>query len=355
MKQIQENQIMHYSVHTLIPELSSRWDEYVAKQTNASVYHLSAWKILIERTFHHQCFYLYALDQQGEICGVLPCVNLNSKLFGNYMVSMPYFNYGGVLADNQLVADLLNNELQNVAKKQQVSHIQYREQIERVGSGLAVSTDKVNMVLRLPESADALGKAIGSKRRSQIKRPIREGVSHEIGGIELLADFYQVFSEHMRDLGTPVYSKDFFQAILTTFPAFCTLVVVYWQGKPVSSGFLIRYQDRMEIPWASTLNCASHISVNMYLYWEILSYAIETGCTEFDFGRSTVDQGTYKFKKQWGAEPLQCYWYYWLPEGGTMPNLSPSNKKFKLAIHIWQKLPLFMTNRIGPLLVKNLP
>jgi serine/alanine adding enzyme len=350
-----ETNSLNITIRLLEAENTQLWDDYVSKHNNASIYHLSAWKGLIEKTFNHKCYYFYAINEHNEICGVLPSVNLKSKLFGHYIVSMPFFNYGGVLADNQEITDSLNARLQQQGSESSVSHIQYREQKERKNSAIAVSTDKVNMVLTLPESADALGKLIGSKRRSQIKRPIREGVEHKIGGIELLDDFYSVFCQNMRDLGTPVYSKSFFQNIFATFSENASLVVVYWQGNPVSTGFLIRYKDRMEIPWASTLSYANRISVNMYIYWQILSHAIESGCTEFDFGRSTIDAGTYKFKKQWGAEPQQCYWYHWVPEGGELPNLSPSNAKFDLAIKMWKKLPLSVANTLGPFLVKNLP
>ena len=298
---------MNITVHAVSSDNFQRWDDYVLQHKDASVYHLLAWKPLIEKTFGHECLYYFAENEQGNICGVLPSVNLKSKLFGNFIVSMPFFNYGGVIADNLEVTATLNNYLQAQAEKTKVSHIQYRESIERIENVLPVSTSKVNMVLQLPDSAEALGKLIGSKRRSQIKRPIKEGVSHKIGKAELLDDFYQVFCENMRDLGTPVYSKSFFENILETFKEHCTICVVYWQGKPVSSGFLITYKGRMEIPWASTLSYANRISVNMYLYWQILSYAIETGCNEFDFGRSTIDEGTYRFKKQWKSEPQQCY------------------------------------------------
>lgn len=346
---------MNITVHAVSSDNFQRWDDYVLQHKDASVYHLLAWKPLIEKTFGHECLYYFAENEQGNICGVLPSVNLKSKLFGNFIVSMPFFNYGGVIADNLEIMAMLNNYLQAQAEKTKVSHIQYRESIERIENVLPVSTSKVNMVLQLPDSAEALGKLIGSKRRSQIKRPIKEGVSHKIGKAELLDDFYQVFCENMRDLGTPVYSKSFFENILETFKEHCTICVVYWQGKPVSSGFLITYKGRMEIPWASTLSYANRISVNMYLYWQILSYAIEIGCNEFDFGRSTIDEGTYRFKKQWKSEPQQCYWYHWVPEGGELPNLSPSNAKFDLAIKIWKKLPLKVANTLGPLLVKNLP
>jgi FemAB-related protein (PEP-CTERM system-associated) len=343
------------SIHQIKEDDFQYWDDYVENHSKASIYHLLAWKTLIEKTFKHQCLYFYAKNAEGNICGVLPSVNLKSKLFGNFIVSMPYFNYGGVLADNDEIAQQLNEHLQQQAIKNNVSHIQYRESEERTNNVLPASMSKVNMILQLPETPEDLGKLIGSKRRSQIKRPIKEGVSHKIGHEELLADFYQVFCQNMRDLGTPVYSKQFFINILETFKDNCSICIVYWQGKPVSAGFLIRYKDRLEIPWASTLSYANRISVNMYLYWQILSYAIESGCKEFDFGRSTIDEGTYRFKKQWKSEPQQCYWYHWVPEGGELPNLSPSNAKFDLAITLWKKLPLPVANTLGPFLVKNLP
>ncbi|TWX52483.1 FemAB family XrtA/PEP-CTERM system-associated protein [Colwellia hornerae] len=347
--------ITKYKIEILNSSSSTSWDEYVNSHPLVSIYHLSKWKYIIEDTFQHKCLYYYALNDEGAICGILPSVNLNSKLFGNFIVSMPFLNYGGVLADNADVAKQLNEHLEDQATSFQVSYIQYREQVERTENLLPVSTTKVNMILQLPETAEALGKLIGSKRRSQIKRPIKEGVSHKIGKTELLDDFYQVFCENMRDLGTPVYGKTFFKNILEVFAEHCTICVVYWQGKPVSSGFLITYKGRMEIPWASTLSYANRISVNMYLYWQILSHAIEAGCHEFDFGRSTIDEGTYRFKKQWKSEPQQCYWYHWVPEGGELPNLSPTNAKFDLAIKMWKKLPLPIANTLGPFLVKNLP
>lgn len=334
---------------------SLQWDEYVNQHPDASIYHLFSWKKLIERTFGHECIYLCASDLDGNICGVLPSVNLKSMLFGNYVVSMPYFNYGGVLADDESIAKALNRFLESHALAVGVSHVQYREQEERLGNKLAVSTSKVNMILQLPETSEALGKLIGSKRRSQIKRPIKEGVVHKLGGEELLGDFYSVFCQNMRDLGTPVYGRNFFEAILEQFKESCFLCVVYWEGKPVSAGFLLRYKDRLEIPWASTLGYANRISVNMYLYWQILSFAIESGCKEFDFGRSTIDEGTYRFKKQWKSEPRQCYWYHWVPKGEELPDLSPKNRKFDLAIKAWKKLPLPIANTLGPMLVKNLP
>ena len=271
------------------------------------------------------------------------------------MVSMPYFNYGGPVADNEHITNVLMAEAVRLSEHKRTKYMQFRSQDESTEVPMQTRTDKVNMVLTLPESAEALGKLIGSKRRSQIKRPQRENVKAIFGGLELLDDFYSVFCVNMRDLGTPVYAKSFFKAILTQFPEDAHVCVVYWDDKPVSTGFLLRYRDGIEIPWASTLREANRISINMYLYWEVLTWAIACGAKTFDFGRSTIDAGTYKFKKQWGAKPSQCYWHHYVSTGQKLPNLSPSNHSFSLAIKIWQKLPLPLTNRLGPMIVKNLP
>lgn len=343
------------NVSLLQPQQYEQWDQYVDEQTNASIYHKCAWINVISNTLKQKPLYLVAKSAQGTIIGVLPIIDLNSWLFGHFMVSMPYFNYGSALADSAEIELSLIRYAISLADENNVSHLQLRADHEVELPNIQVSTHKVNMILTLPESPEALGKAIGSKRRSQIKRPIREGVEHKFGGQELLDDFYEVFCLNMRDLGTPVYSKQFFASILETFENQALICVVYWQNKPVSTGFLLHYNGRMEIPWASTVRYANRISVNMYLYWQILSYAIDNGFKQFDFGRSTIDAGTYKFKKQWGAEPKQCYWYHWVPEGKKMPELSPSSSKFDLAIKVWQKLPISITKLIGPQLVRNLP
>ena len=344
-----------YVISDLHKDDIEAWDGFVDNHEKGTLYHKAAWASLIQTSLGQTPRYLKATDTEGKIVGVLPLIQLKSLIFGNFLVSMPYFNYGGVLANSDEIATLLVNASTQLADKLDVSHVQYRCSLPCMSKSFPVATHKVNMVLDLPDSQEALGSAIGAKRRSQIKRPIREGVTHKIGGKELLNDFYDVFCINMRDLGTPVYSKKLFKNIFETFPENTKICVVYWEGKPVSTGFLMHYKDKLEIPWASTVRYANRISVNMYLYWQILSYAIEQGFKQFDFGRSTVDAGTYKFKKQWGAQPQPCYWYHYVPEGKALPDLSPDNESFGLAIKIWQKLPISITKAIGPHIVKAIP
>ena len=328
------------------------WMQYV-RSRKASIYHDTRWIGLIRKVFGHDSYHLVATGQ-GRVVGVLPLVQLKSRLFGNFLVSMPYFNYGGLLADSEEAAQALLSAAHELRKQLGCSHIEMRFDA-RQSVSLAERTDKVTMLLELPEEEEPLWKSLGAKRRAQIKRPIREGAGFRTGGMELLDDFYTVFAHNMRDLGTPVYSKSFFREILATFPDQAFIAVADIAGRPAGAGFLIGNEGRLEIPWASTLREYNRIGVNMYMYWNILKTAIEKGYAVFDFGRSSKDAGTLRFKKQWGAEERQLYWYYDLPDGAPLPGLNPANSKFATAIRVWQKLPVPVTRILGPMLVKNLP
>lgn len=330
-----------------------KWDAYV-ERAGVSLYYNSKWRHLIKKIFGHDSYYLFAVNEEDEIIGILPLIRQKSILFGDYLVSMPYFNYGGPIGDSIQVENQLIEETEKLRASLGCTHVELRDIKERDTVNSA-KMDKVTMLLDLPHDPDELWKIIGAKRRSQIKRPVREGVEFCYGGEELLNDFYHVFSINMRDLGTPVYSKKFFKEIIEIFPEKTLIAVVKLKGEPVGAGFLIGHKGKLEIPWASTLRKVNKIGINMFLYWNILKTAIENNYQTFDFGRSSKDSGTLKFKKQWGAEPVQLYWNYLLPDGTALPEINPNNPKYKLVINIWRKLPVFVTKTIGPVIVKNLP
>jgi FemAB-related protein (PEP-CTERM system-associated) len=269
------------------------------------------------------------------------------------MVSMPYFNYGGAVAGHPLIETKLMHAAAEHAASLGISHIEYRDDTPR--DGFPVRTDKVNMVLTLPDSHEALWQSFTPKLRAQIRRPQREKVRVLQDGKAALDDFYSVFTRNMRDLGTPVYPKAFFRHILNCFPEACRILVVRLNDRPAAACILVGHRDRLEIPWASSIRDVNHLSINMLLYWEALKFAIDKHYRHFDFGRSSRDSGTYRFKQQWGARPSQLYWHYWLKPGTALPALSPDNPRYALAINIWRRLPLSVTNRLGPLIVRNLP
>lgn len=330
-----------------------RWDRYVMKTNSSSCYHLTVWKGIIEKSFGHRTHYIMVEDRQNEIQGIFPLVRLKSLLFGNFMVSLPYFNYGGICTDGEESRYLLFRKAVELARDEGTRHIEMRH-TDRI-NGLQVKTEKVSMRLSLPEKTQDLWTSFPSKLRSQIRRPSKEGMYALIGKEEELENFYTVFAANMRDLGTPVYSKAFFENIMQAYPASCICTVYTRDREPAASGFLVGFKDTLEIPWASSLKKYNRHSPNMLLYWTALTHACEEGYTLFDFGRSTAGESTYRFKEQWGARPTQLYWHYWMRSGATMPELNPKNPKYRAAITIWKRLPLNLTKLIGPSIVKNLP
>lgn len=333
----------------------ARWDEYVKKTACCSIYHLSGWKSVIENTFGHKTIYLMSLDASDSCNGIFPLIHMRSWIFGNFFVSLPFFNYGGVCAENSIILDRLLCEAIEFAKKAKVLYIEIRSG-KPLDVSLPVKTNKVSMKLNLPENAEHLWQSFKPKLRSQIKRPLKEGMTAKIGNTEEIDPFYHVFSINMRDLGTPVYPKSFFHNIFSYFPESSRICTIYDKyEKPVASGFLLGFRDTLEIPWASSIKQYNSKSPNMLLYWSALKYACENGYKIFDFGRTTLGEGTYKFKQQWGAIPLQLYWYYWLNNNTILPDLTPKNPKYKIAIYIWKRLPIPLTKYFGPKIIRNVP
>ena len=183
----------------------------------------------------------------------------------------------------------------------------------------------------------------------------KSGLAGEVGGIELLDAFYDVFAHNMRDLGTPVYGVNFFREVLSTFADRARVLCVRHEGRPVAASIVHWTDRRIEVPWASALRDYNPLCANVLLYWNMLRFAIERRLTLFDFGRSTPDQGTFNFKKQWGATPRPLVWEYWIAEGHQIPDMSPTSARFDLAVRTWRRLPTRVTTTLGPHIVRNIP
>ena len=233
---------------------SASWDEYINQHPNSTIYHSQAIRRVIENTFGHNCHYLAACDENGTIQGVLPLVEMKSKLFGHFMVSQPFFNYGGILATTTQARDFLKKHASTLAKKLGVTHVEYRHCFP--DKEMPTRMDKVTMLLNLPGTQDQLWTNLGTKLRAQIKKSETNKLTSKIGKKELIDDFYKVFSTNMRDLGTPVYSKKLFTNMITSNPS-ASICVVYRDNKAVSAGFVIGWKNTLEIPWASTLKKAN--------------------------------------------------------------------------------------------------
>lgn len=330
------------------------WDRYVRRHPAASPYHLAAWRPVMERVCGHRTFYLMAVDARGDARGVVPLVFMSSRVFGHYLISMPFVNYGGVLGDDSDVVNGLLNATIAVARNVGATFIELRHEVP-LDVHWPARQHKVSMRLELPGEFASLWNAFPSKLRSQIRRAQKAGMTARIGGRELLDDFYGIFARNMRDLGTPVYAPRFFRAVLETFSAATRICVVDFGRHPVAAGFLLGFRDRIEIPWASSDRRYNHLAPNMLLYSAVLEHACRERFRCFDFGRSSPGSGTYRFKEQWGARPLPLRWHYWSSHGHVMSEVSREHSMYGPAIKLWARMPVGLTRLVGPMIVNHIP
>jgi FemAB-related protein (PEP-CTERM system-associated) len=331
----------------------SEWDRFVARHPHASLYHLWRWRQVFERAFGHETLYLAARDH-GSIVAVLPLVIFTSRIFGRFAVSLPFVNYGGVLARDHASAVFLLQHASALADERRLAHVELRH-TARQFPDLEARTHKVGMLLRLEHDTAKAWECLDRKVRNHVRKAQKSQLTARVGGAELLERFYGVFARNMRDLGTPVYSRRFFAEVLAAFPDTARVFLVDKGDLTVAGAITLSYRDTLDNPWASSLREYRTLAPNTLLYWRMVEHAIETRHSTFDFGRSTPGEGTFQFKHQWGAEPTPLNWEYVLANGRTLPNLSPSNPKYRAAIALWTRLPLAVANRLGPYIVRSIP
>jgi len=332
------------------------WDAYVAAHADGGPFHLAEAALIGQRSFGLPVHFLSVRRADGSLGGVLPLVEQLLIPRTRCLVSLPFCTYGGPLADDEAALDALIETAVELARERRAARMVIRRASDTPAIPWPASLDKVSMVLPLPDTKEELARRLGSKLRSQIRRSDRETPVLRTGRRELLADFYAVFCSVMRDLGTPVYPRCFFESVLGALEEHVLLAVVYLRDRPVSGAFLVQWRDTLEIPWAATLHEVNRLSVNMRLYWEVLQLAIARGCRRFDFGRCTPGSGTYRFKAQWGAHPVQLYWQAWPADAREPAAAALGNRsRFDVAVKLWSRLPLWMANALGPHISPRLP
>lgn len=335
------------------PEMKLLWDSYVLQHANATHCHRWAWKEVIENAFDISTYYLIAREQ-GKVIGVLPLAWQKSLLFGSFITSLPFLNAGGPLADSIEIEQALVDRAIEIAKETGAARLQLRYRGE-YHLGLPASTHKVAAVREISRDTEAMWKALSSNNRRKVNKATKTGMTAEAEGAAALDIFYEIFADNMRNLGTPVYARKLFSEVLRAFPQDTEIVVVRLHGKPIAAAFLISFRDGTEATWMCSYWQYLSLQPNMLLYWTILRIAGERGIRWFDFGRSTRDSGTHKFKQLWDTSDVPLPWASWTKDGEAASELSPANPKYQLATWLWKKLPLPLANCIGPHIVRNLP
>ncbi len=332
---------------------ADEWDGFASGQEGFTHFHRFAWKRVIEEVFGHQCLYLQAREPSGALAGVLPLVRVKSLLFGHYLVSMPFLNYGGPLGAPDGIRSVADAAVEE-ARRSGARLLELRSRVV-LPLQLPVSHRKITVVLDLPRDPESLMKGFSSKLRSQVRRPGKEGVITRFGA-DQIGPFYEVFSRHMRDLGTPALPRRFFESIARHFPGDSCFGCAWLGNLPVAGGVGFRWSAEFEMTWASSLVEYNRIAPNMLVYWSFMQRAIADGMTLFNFGRCTPESGTHRFKRQWGSRDEQLWWYQ-LAAGGAAEAATPSpdQGKYSWGPRLWKRLPLGVSRLLGPLIVKSIP
>jgi FemAB-related protein (PEP-CTERM system-associated) len=328
------------------PGLHAGWSQVINEVEQASVEHLPHWWSAIQDAYGHAPLYFMAEDGHGP-AAVLPSFLVRSRLFGSVVTSMPFLDAGGPCGRSPRLARALVEHLVHVAGLRGAGRVELRC-VGELDLPVPAMRDKVNLVLPLPERPERLWERLNGKVRNQIRKAEASGLSVEFGGVELLEPFYDAWSVNMRDLGSPVHGRHFFRAIFGAFGRGARIVLVRHGAVAVGGLVALAFKDRLIVPWASSRREYFASCPNMLLYWETLRTACLEGVRRFEFGRSSRESGTYRFKRQWGAVEEPLFWYTIPIAPGSGHGLSSADKRGALLAAMWRRLPLGVTRWLGP-------
>ena len=337
-----------------LPQNLTRLEAFVAGRESLPLSRHPAWLSVLADGLQHRPFCLEAVEGE-KTRGILPLAHVSGLLFGSFLVSLPYLNYGGVLADDEGVARRLIDQAVELAERLDVRYLELRHErpVDHPSLGHRMQ-NKVHMRLPLPNGSEQLWSQLSGKVRNQVRKGEKSGLSVHWGQQDLLAEFYEVFTRNMRDLGTPVYGRGLFLSVLRHFPRQAELCVVRAENRAVAAALLLHGWGVTEVPSASSLRETNSTCANMLMYWHLLKRAIERGQKCFDFGRSTPDSNTFQFKKQWGATPSPATWQFHLRRG-ELGDMRPDHPKHQRRIRLWRRLPVHVTRWLGPAIVRGIP
>lgn len=331
------------------------WNRFLDTHPESTYCHRWEWQDVFEVAYGKRGYYLYATEG-GRWTGLLPLVHMKGRLSGDCLVSLPFLDQGGVLSTSQATGSKLVEAAFELLGELKAEGLDLRGGSGEATSATEEETHRYRFVLQLAPVEEELWSSIGPKVRNQIRKSRREGLETHSAASDELNGFYAVFARNMRDLGSPVHSKRLFREILSRFEPRARLYLTRdAEGREVAGGIAIRFKDTIVVPWASSLRSARSACPNHSLYWKVLQDAVRDGARHFDFGRSSVGTGTYRFKKQWGSslEPLVWRFYDGDRRARAEPYLS-AGQNARLA-DLWARLPLGLATRLGPLIRGRLP
>ena len=335
---------------------AGEWDAYAAAHAQATPFHSRAWCEAITRATGHQCHLVTARDANGALTGILPLHHVRSPLFGQALVGSGFAVDGGILADDPAVAATLAQGAAAMARSLGVPSVELRGGPLPEGEGWAREEGVYAGFTRdLAAADDAELLAIPRKQRAEVRKALESGLTVTTGrDAAERRDHYRIYATSVRNLGTPVFPKALFDAVLDAFEGDADILTVREDGRPVASVLSLTWRGTVMPYWGGGTADARRLRANELMYFALMRHAREKGCTRFDFGRSKVGTGPFAYKKNWGFEPQPLVYARWLASGERPRDTNPNSARYRLQVDLWKKLPLWAANRIGPLIARGL-
>jgi len=344
---------MAVAIRNLTDEAAAAWDAFVLAHPDGTFFHRAAWSTIIARAFGHRTHYVYT-ERDGAITGVLPLAQVKTLLFGNSLISVPFCVYGGPLAADPESAAALSGHAASLLAKTGASAVEFRYRGPSDETSDWEERPDLYVTFRKPIEADndKNMKAIPRKQRAMV----RKGIQNELRSV---ADrdavlLHGIYAESVRNLGTPVFSRRYFNMLAEVFGDDCDIVTVIDGDSAIASVMNFYFRDEVLPYYGGGTAAARQRAANDFMYWEVLRRAADRGCRMFDFGRSKLGTGAFDFKKNWGFTPENLRYRYKLAPGASIPDHNPLNPKYRLFIAGWKQLPLAVANAIGPSIVRGL-
>ena len=322
---------------------------FVGARAPASIFHLPQWSRAVERGTGQRAHYLLA-EQGGAVRGVLPLSHVRSRLFGDALVSAGFGTGGGILADDGSAAEALAVTAWELAGRLGCAAAELRG--GPVPAGWRESAGLYAGFSRdLPTDDEALLLSIPRRQRAEVRRALVSDLETSAGSDRRHRDaHYRVYAESVRNLGTPVFPRALFEAALDEFGDRADIVIVWRQGRPLAALLSFYAGGTCQPFWGGGTREARQTRANDLVYYEVMRRAIARGCTRADFGRSKLGTGPWSRKKVWGFKETPLVYAV----RGEARETNPLDPRYRLKIAAWQKLPLWLANRLGPPIARGL-
>lgn len=332
---------------------SAACDQFVCAHGHGTPFHLTAWRDSIADTFGYQPQYL-AAKENGTVTGVLPLFLVRNVMVGKALISSPFAVYGGILASTDAARSALHQYACELGKESGADYVDFRNVQPEQCVGEANVSRYVTFQQPTCGDENELLEALPKKTRNMVRKALKQPFTMRYN-VEDVGPFVELYSKNMRRLGTPTFPVRHFENLRKYFGSMVDIREVLFEGKVVAASLNFYMRGEMHIYYAAADSDYNALAPNTYMYFDHLRWAGQNGYPIFDFGRCKRNTGVFEFKRHWNTVMRELPYQMVMLKGAELPNLSPANPKFDLAIKVWQNLPLPVTRVLGPPLIRLFP